>query len=301
MAAPRTVIILKRDVWRQVMSALSRQESIVMFHEGREMQTGPTWGRVLVISLLVLSSGRSSFSRDQDLTLRIPPVKTTFSVQNQPVTVTASGTVTMTARERDEMAFRLDLVADLSDLQQNITEVLRSELDKSERCGEHIEIQHATLTPADPASMVTAQLHYERWACAKIFGKQTAHRLVGGNALVQLKLTPVVEENRTVRLQPELGTMQADGSLGELLRTGPVEQMLREKISHALLSATEKGTNFRATLPPAAQGFATVRSARFKDAGYGRLAMVLGGEIHITSGQAQLLKAQLQERASRAQ
>jgi len=77
--------------------------------------------------------------------------------------------------------------------------------------------------------------------------------------VVEMKLTPVVEDGRTVRLEPELGTIQADGSLGELLRTGPIEQMLRDKMSHALLSATEKGTNFSETLPPAAQGFATVR------------------------------------------
>jgi hypothetical protein len=77
--------------------------------------------------------------------------------------------------------------------------------------------------------------------------------------------------------------------------------MLREKISHALLSASEKGTNFRAKLPPAAQDYATVRSARFKDTGNGRLAVVLDGEIHITSAQAQLLRSQWQERASRAQ
>ena len=159
----------------------------------------------------------------------------------------------------------------------------------------------ATLTPADPASVVTAQLHYERWACTKIFGKQTAHRLVGGNAVVQLKLTPVVEDSRTVRLQPELGTIQADGSLGELLRTGPFEQMLREKISHAMLSATEKGTNFSATLPPAAQGFRHGPKCAIQDAGHGRLAVVLEGEIHITSEQAQLLKTQLQERASQGQ
>jgi hypothetical protein len=173
-------------------------------------------------------------------------------------------------------------------------------LDKSDRCGERIEIQHATLSPADPASVVTAQLHYERWACTKMFGKQTAHRLVGGNAVVEMKLTPVVEDGRTVRLEPELGTIQADGSLGELLRTGPIEQMLRDKMSHALLSATEKGTNFSETLPPAAQGFATVRSARFKDTGNGRLAVVLDGEIHINSDQAQSLKNQLQERALQA-
>jgi hypothetical protein len=76
--------------------------------------------------------------------------------------------------------------------------------------------------------------------------------------------------------------------------------MLRDKMSHALLSATEKGTNFSETLPPAAQGFATVRSARFKDTGNGRLAVVLDGEIHINSDQAQSLKNQLQERALQA-
>lgn len=255
----------------------------------------------MAASLLVMSSGGISFSGNQDVTLRIPPVKTTFNVDNQPGTIIASGTITLTARYQDQVAFRLGLVADLSDLQQNITGVLRAQLDKSERCRERIEIQRATLTPADPASLVTTQLHYERWACTKMFGKQTAHRLVGGDAVAQLKLTPVVEDGRTVRLQPELGTIQADGSLGELLRTGPVEQMLREKISHAMLSATEKGTNFSATLPPAAQGFATGRSARFTDAGRGRLAVVLEGEIQITSEQAQLLKTQLQERASQGQ
>ena len=191
-----------------------------MLNYGKELRQGSAWGRILAVSLLVFSSAQILASRDQDFTLRIPPVRTTLNVENQPVNITASGSITMTGRQRDQVAFRLELVADLSDFQQNITGVLRSELDKSERCGERIEIQHATLAPADPASVVTAQLHYERWACAKMFGKQTAHRLVGGNAVVELKLTPVVEDYRTVRLQPELGTIQADGSLGELLRDG---------------------------------------------------------------------------------
>lgn len=237
--------------------------------------------------------------RDSDTVLKIPPVRRVVKVENQPVTLTAWGTITATSRQQDRMAFRLDLVADLSDFQQNITDILRSQLDKSDRCGEHISIQHATLIPDDPASVGTVQLHYERWACAKIFGKQTAHRLVGGIAVVELKLTPEVEESRTVRLHPELGTLQADGSLGELLRTGPFEQMLREKVSHALQSATEKGTNFSETLPPAVQSFVTLLNARFKDIGGGRLAVVLDGEIHITFEQADLLKQQLRERASR--
>ena len=269
---------------------------------GNKLPRGSKGGRILVVFLLAFISAQLSFSqgRGQNVTLKIPPVRTTLKVENQPVTITAWGTIAMTSRQQDRVAFRLDLIADLSDFQQNITDILRSQLDKSDRCGEHIDIQHATLTPADPASVVTAELHYERWACVKVFGKQTPHRLVGGNAVVELKLTPEVEDSRTVRLQPELGTIQADGSLGELLRTGPFEQMLREKVAHALQSATEKGTNFSETLPPAAQGFVTILSARFKDAGSGHLAVVLSGEIHVTSEQADLLKNQLQVRASRA-
>jgi hypothetical protein len=239
------------------------------------------------------------FSREQDLRLQIPPVKTTLDIENQPVNITASGTITMTERRQDRVAFNLELIADLSDLQKNMTTILQSELNKADRCGDHIEIQNAAVAPADPASMVTTQLHYERWACAKVFGKQQAHRMVGGNAVVEMKLTPAVEDGRTIQLQPEVGRMQADGSLGEVLRTGPIEQMLREKIQHALQNATEKGTNFSATLPPAAQGYATVRSARFADGGGGRLDIVLEGEIHITSGQAQLLQSELQERAQK--
>jgi hypothetical protein len=238
-------------------------------------------------------------TRGQGLTLQIPPVKTSVDIENQPVIITASGSITMISRTRDLVAFRLTLQADLSDLQQNATVVLRSALNKSDRCGEHIDIQHADLSPADPAGVVTAQLHYERWACTKAFGKQTPHRLVGGNAVVQIKLTPVVEEAHTVRLQPELDSIRADGSLGELLRSGPFGQMLREKISQAMVSAMQKGTTFNATLPPVAQEYASLQSARFKDAGSGRLALILDGEIHISSDQVQLLKDQLKERASR--
>lgn len=256
---------------------------------------------MLALALLTFASPLAAWpqGRSQNLTLRIPPVKTTLQVENQPVVITAWGTVAMVSAQRERVVFRLQLLADLANFQKNATAILASQLNKSDRCGERIEIQNATLSPAEPASIMVAQLHYERYVCAKIFGKQSAHRLVAGNAVVQMKLTPMVEDGRTVRLQPELGTIQADGSLGELLRQGPIEQMLREKMSQALLSATQKGTNFSETLPPAAQGFATIQNVRFTDLGAGRLAVVLDGDLHITSAQAQLLKDQLQERAQK--
>lgn len=229
------------------------------------------------------------------LTLAIPPVKTSFAVEGQPITVTTTGTLSSVSKG----LFAVKVSADLADLQQNITGVLRSQLDRSEACGERIAVQHATLAPAAPSSLLTAQLHYERWACAKAFGKQVTKRLVTGNGVVPVKLTPAVENN-TVRLVPEIGTIEADGSLGELLRSPSFGEMLREKISKALVSAIQKGANLSATLPPAVQNFATVENAQFQDSGSGRLALTLGGEVRVSEEQVQLLVSQLKEHASPA-
>ena len=203
----------------------------------------------------------------------------------------------MTSKDGDLDIFNLQLTADLTGLQQNMTALLSSQLDKDDHCGDHIAIQQATLTPADPASIATVQLHYERWACVKAFGKQQAKRVVGGNAVIPVTLTPGVDENKTeLRLVPEVGTIEADGSLGELLRSGTVGEMIREKIRSSILSAMQKGTNLSATLPPAAQGYATIENAEFKDGGSGRLLVVLDGQVRITKEQAQTLSKQVKER-----
>jgi hypothetical protein len=178
-----------------------------------------------------------------------------------------------------------------------MTELLSAQLDKDDRCGDHIAIQNATLTPADPASQSVVQLHYERWACAKVFGKEQAKRIAGGNAVIQMKLTPAVEEDNTaLKLVPEVGPIQADGSLGELLRSRTLGDMLREKIRKAILNALQKGTDLNATLPPAVQGYAKIKNAEFKDAGGGRLLVTLEGEIQITNDQIQALSRQVKER-----
>jgi putative nucleotide binding protein len=52
-----------------------------------------------------------------------------------------------------------------------------------------------------------------------------------------------------LRLIPEVGPIQADGSLGELLRSGAVGEMLQEKIHKAILNALQKGTDLSAHSP----------------------------------------------------
>ncbi len=255
-----------------------------------------TWSFALLASLAAIGASPVSASA-QAGTFRIPPVKIPLNVKDQSITITASALMSAVSADRDLTIFKLELTADLAALQENIPGVLSSQLDKDDRCGERIAIERATLAPAEPASVTVVQLHYERWACAKVLGKQQTKRLVGGNAVIPVKLTPSVEkENTELRLVPEVGTIQADGSLGELLRSGTLGEMIREKIRTAILSAMQKGTNLSATLPPVVQGYVTIQNAEFKDAGSGRLVVVLEGEIRITKEQVQILSKQVKQR-----
>lgn len=252
---------------------------------------------MMLLAVLVLSNATPVLANDQTVSFKIPPVNIPLNVKDQHVSIAASGVITLLAKEHGLNILKLQLSADFSDLQQNMTDVLSSALDKDDRCGDHIAIQQATLMPFAPASVAVVRLHYERWGCAKVFGKQEAKRLVGGNAVMQLKLTPAISEDSTsLRLIPEVGPIEADGSLGELLRSGTLGEMLREKIRNAILAAVQKGTDLRATLPPAAQGYATIQTAEFRNGGSGRLLVVLGGEIRITNDQIQALSKQVKER-----
>jgi hypothetical protein len=254
---------------------------------------------VVVVALILIAAGTIVRAADQTTTFKIPPVKIPMNVKDQRVTMVASALLTLTTKAHGLNILNLQMTADLSDLQRNMTALLAEQLDKNDTCGDRITIQNAALTPAEPASLAVVQLHYERFACAKMFGKQQAKRLVGGNAVIQLKLTPAIEENNTqLKLVPEVGPIQADGSLGELLRSGTLGDMLREKIRNAILSAMQKGTDLAATLPAAVQGDAKIKDARFRDGGSGRLLVLLDGEVQITNEQIQALAKQVKERIS---
>lgn len=255
-------------------------------------------GSTVCLLVLIMFLNVPLPARLQSVTFKIPPVKIPLSIKDQPVSITASGALVWTGKDRNVNVLNLELDADLSDLQQNMTALMSSELDKSDRCADRIEIQNATLTPIEPASRAVVQLHYERWACVKVFHKEEAKKVLGGNAQIQMKLTPAIEENNTeLRLVPEVESIEADHSLGELLRSGEVGNMVREKIRKAILNAMQKGTNLAATLPPAAQGYATIQKAEFKATPAGGLMVVLGGQVRITDEQIQELSKQLKERA----
>ena len=112
-------------------------------------------------------------------------------------------------------------------------------------------------------------------------------------------MSVIDETNTELRLIPELGPVQADGSLGELLRSPPVAAMVRDKMQAAIQNAMQKAANLTATLPPVAQPYATIQSATFQDTGGGNMALVLDGRVHITKEQVQQLSKQLKDRVGK--
>ncbi len=227
----------------------------------------------------------------EDSAFNLPPVKNSVSFANQPVAITTSGAISRGAAEGGQSTFKFELTADLSDLQQNITEVLHSQVDNAERCGERIAIQSATLTPLDPATLAFVQLHFERWTCR---GREV-NEIVEGGGTIEVKLTPSVGADGALRLTPEIGRVDAQGLIGELLRSGSLGEILRDKITESLLAAVRQGGDFKATLPAAARGNATLHRAQFQGTGLGKLLVVLEGEIRMSNEQVISFTTELKE------
>ena len=219
-----------------------------------------------------------------ELTIRIPPVTSTLNIEEQPVAMTVWGSIS---------GVHLEVDADLSDLQRQITPILRAQLNQDNRCGDRLSVEQAALSPAAPASVLRANLHYEKWGCAKAFGRELVKKLIGGNSTIQIRLTPVVENSDSVRMRAEVTSIEADGQLGEVLRSGSFGEALQEKIRKSVVSAVEKSTRLPESLPKAVRDIATLRSVQFVDRGEGRLGLSIAGEAQISAQQAQMLADQL--------
>jgi hypothetical protein len=242
----------------------------------------------------------------QDMTFMLPQVKSPVRIANRTIPVAVSGRLTQTAAQGGQRKFKLELSADLSELQQNIFEVLRAQLETSETCGQRVTIRQATLTPATPASTLIVWLHFERWMCTRAFDQQTANELAEGNGKVEVKLTAAVVMNddkdkakpNTLTVTAALGRIDATGMLEQSLRSGSLGEDLRDQITQSVLSAARAATDFKIVLPPVLQNSATIESAKFQDVGAGGLSVELDGQIEISNEQADQLAIQLNQTLS---
>jgi hypothetical protein len=219
----------------------------------------------------------------QELALHLPDVKTSISFGNQPIAIVAAAVITGHPNSLQN-TFRLLVTADMADLQGHMTDLLKAQLDSQDRCGDRLSVVSATLAPANPAGALTANVHYERWVCVKMLGKEVNKKLLGGDGVVPVNLTPSIEGG-TVKLTAEVGTIEAKGALGEVLRSAPVRDRLRDKIGSSVEAALQGGTDLKTVLPPGIDRVASAVSARFTDGGSGRLVFELVAEIRMSAAE----------------
>jgi len=109
-------------------------------------------------------------------------------------------------------------------------------------------------------------------------------RLVGGNSEIAVKLTPSAAADG-ISIRSDIQKIEADGSLGELLRSGSLGTTVKEKIASVIESSLRKGLDLKSALPPAVVAAATLRSAQFGSGAEGRLWISVDGEAHISAAQ----------------
>ena len=250
---------------------------------------------------LQLALGREmsiTLANAQDVAFTLPKVTSPVSIANRTIPVAVSGVLSQIAAQGDQRTFKLQLTADLSELQENITELLRDQLDTSETCGQRIAIQQATLTPATPASLLVIRLHFERWMCTRTVGQQTSNELAEGDGTVEIKLTASVEAPNTLKIAATFGHIAAAGLLEESLRSGSLGEDMLDKIAQSVQSAARGASDLKVALPQAAQNSAVIQTAKFRDVGVGGLSVVLDGQIEISNEQAVQLANQLNQSLS---
>jgi hypothetical protein len=216
-------------------------------------------------------------------TLQLPPLKTSIALEGQSVAITVWGAVS---------PIHLSATVDLGDFQEHLTPILAAQLNRSEKCGERLSVEKAVLIPS---GLLTANVHYERFGCAKAFGKEINKRLVGGDAVVEVNLTPSVADNH-IAMEAEVRKIDADGSLGEALHSGSFGDSIRQKIASNIESSIRKSADLKSALPAGMDSVVTLRTVQFADGGSGRLWLVIEGETHLNAEQFQGFAKQIVSR-----
>jgi len=217
-------------------------------------------------------------------------------IGGQLVAIEVSGSL-RAAEARDKVTVSLNLSANLSDLQSKITPILRAQLNQDNRCGDRVSLEEAQLVPRPPASLLMAKIHYEKWGCAKVLGREVVKKLVGGNGVIQVGLTPRIDDSESVRLEAEVTSIEADGELREVLRSTPFGSVVREKIQRSIASAVEKSAAPPVSLG-ALQGFVRIRTAQFSQDRDLHLFLDLAADGQVSAEQAQSLLQGLKAAAS---
>ena len=96
-----------------------------------------------------------------------------------------------------------------------------------------------------------------------------------------------------IALTAEVRKIDADGSLGEMLRSGSFGDSIRQKIATSIESSIQKSADLKSTLPGGMESVATLKAIQFADGGNGRLWLTIDGDLHLSAEQFRGLAKQM--------
>jgi len=239
-----------------------------------------------------------TLANGQDVAFTLPVVNHPVKIADRTLGIGVSGALEQTAAQAGQRTFKLQLAADLTDLQQNITDVLRAQLNTLDGCGQRVAIQRAMLTPSSPAGLLVVQLHFERWTCSGTLAHQTTTELAEEDGSVEVKLTASIDKPNVLKIVATFGRIDATGMMAEALRSGSLGDDMRSTIAQTVLSTSQSASDLNVALPPAVRNSAQIQSAHFQDTGAGTLTLLLNGEIEMSNEQANQLATQLNQALS---
>jgi hypothetical protein len=233
----------------------------------------------------------------EQLSFTLPAMPNSLTIAGQNMSLPAAGVIERSSSPSDKGLFHLSVNANLFDLQQDFTGVLRSALNRSPGCGERIEIKQAAITPTPPAAVVIAQLHFERWICS-VGGAGNATEASASDGTFEVKLTPTIGQAAGLGIDTEISRIDAAGFLKNMLRSGDLGESLRQQIGAAVLDALRQSTSLKSALPPEYQKILNLQKAQFQNDGSNKLGFLLNGEMQLSDEQVKLLADQLKPKPS---
>jgi hypothetical protein len=226
----------------------------------------------------------------------MPPSTSSVTIGNQTIAVRTSATISRAPAANLDNVVHLQMSSSLGDLQQSIAPILQAQLAHSDPCGEHVAIQQAVVSTSSPTTDVWVQLHFERWACLGASASKTPMEVMEANGTMTVKVTPEVEKDGSLSILTQIETVEANGMLAEMLRSGPLGDTVREKIRKSFVTALQNSLKLNAVLLLMGPDSAAIETAKFvRDGDGGTLAIALDGHLHLSGEQVAALNGQKSE------
>ena len=227
------------------------------------------------------------------------PSTNSVTIGNQTIAVRTSATISRAPAANLDNVVHLQMSSNLGDLQQSIAPILQAQLAHSDPCGEHVAIQQAAVSTSSPTTDVWVQLHFERWACLGASVSKTPMEVMEANGTMTVKVTPEVEKDGSLSILTQIETVEANGMLAEMLRSGNLGDTVREKIRKSFVTALQNSLKLNAELLLMGPDSAAIESAKFvRDGDGGTLAIALDGHLHLSGEQVTALNGQKSESRS---